>query len=94
MIAPDFNGGAMENIAAITFSERYIRRGPETREHREHIANVLLHEMAHQWFGDLVTMKWWNGLWLNESFATYMAYLALVNATEFKEAWSLFKMVM
>lgn len=91
VIAPDFNGGAMENIAAITFSERFIRRGQETRSNRENLANVILHEMAHQWFGDLVTMKWWNGLWLNESFATYMAYLALANATEFKDAWMSFQ---
>ena len=87
LIVPDFNSGAMENIAAVTFAERYIVRGEETRENRERIANVLMHEMAHMWFGNLVTMKWWNGLWLNESFATYMAYKALAHGTEFKEAW-------
>lgn len=87
LIVPDFNGGAMENVAAVTFSERYLIRGEETRKNRENLGNVILHEMAHMWFGNLVTMKWWDGLWLNESFATYMAYTAMVKATEFKESW-------
>ena len=90
IIVPDFNSGAMENVGAVTFSERYIKRGSYTIEERERIASVVLHEMAHMWFGNLVTMRWWNGLWLNESFATYMAYLAATESTEFTQAWHSF----
>ncbi len=90
IIVPDFNSGAMENVAAVTFSERYIKRGDYTMEDRERIAYVIMHEMAHMWFGNLVTMRWWNGLWLNESFATYMGYLALTESTSFKRAWHSF----
>jgi aminopeptidase N len=87
VIVPHFNAGAMENVAAVTFSERYLRRGVVTRQDRRALASVILHEMAHMWFGDLVTMDWWNGLWLNESFATYMATLAMANGTEFTDEW-------
>ena len=87
IIAPDFTAGAMENVAAITFSERYISRSTPTTEDRRDIASVILHEMAHQWFGDLVTMKWWNGLWLNESFATFMSAKSLDEATDFQGSW-------
>ena len=87
VIVPHFNAGAMENVAAVTFSERYLRRGVVTRLDRRAIASVILHEMAHMWFGDLVTMDWWNGLWLNESFATYMATLAMAGGTEFTDEW-------
>ena len=90
VFVPEFNAGAMENVGAVTHSERLIFRDPPTDTQRLGRAEVVLHEMAHMWFGDLVTMRWWNDLWLNESFATYMAYLALVNATRFTTAWQAF----
>ncbi len=85
LIVPDFNAGAMENVAAVTFTERLVSRGTKTEKERRRLANIILHEMAHMWFGNLVTMDWWDDLWLNESFATYLASLAMSRNTEFKD---------
>src|SRR5579875_724666 len=75
---PEFAAGAMENWGAITFREIYLSIGPSTSSSSyKSIAEVIAHEIAHQWFGDLVTMEWWNDLWLNESFATFMSYKAI-----------------
>jgi aminopeptidase N len=87
ILVPDFDEGAMENAAAITFTENFIYRTRKTQRDHMHRSNVILHEMAHQWFGDLVTMKWWNGLWLNESFAEFMAAWAVDESTHFKGSW-------
>jgi aminopeptidase N len=87
LIVPEFNIGGMENAAAVSFSEGYVQRQASNREQRENRADTILHELAHMWFGDLVTHDWWNGMWLNESFATQMAKLAMVETTEFAGQW-------
>jgi aminopeptidase N len=80
----------MENAGAITFTETYVFRSKVTEAIKERRVVTILHELAHMWFGDLVTMKWWNDLWLNESFAEYMSTFAVAEATEWKQAWTTF----
>jgi aminopeptidase N len=90
LFVPEFKEGAMENAGCVTFLEDYIFRSRVTDFAREARAETILHEMAHMWFGDLVTMRWWDGLWLNESFATWAGTLAEAEATRWRSAWTTF----
>ncbi|MGW0863795.1 aminopeptidase N [Streptomyces sp. NPDC002611] len=85
---PEFNAGAMENPGLVTFRDEFVYRSAVTDTERQTRAMVIAHEMAHMWFGDLVTLKWWDDIWLNESFAEYMGYQTLTEATRFTDTWT------
>lgn len=90
VFVPEYNMGAMENPGAITYVERYVFRSEVSDAIRERRDLTILHELAHMWFGDLVTMRWWDDLWLNESFAEYASTLCSAEATRWSDAWVTF----
>jgi aminopeptidase N len=90
LFVPEFNAGAMENAGAVTILEDYVFRSKVTDAAYERRAETILHELAHMWFGDLVTMRWWDDLWLNESFATYASVICMSEATDWTNAWTTF----
>ena len=88
LYVPEYNMGAMENAGCVTLRDEYLPRSRQDKAFYEFRCSVILHEMAHMWFGDLVTMKWWDDLWLNESFAEWACYHAAVENTAFTESWT------
>jgi len=90
IFTPEFNAGAMENVGCVTFTESYLFRSKVTEAVVERRAGTILHELAHMWFGNLVTMRWWDDLWLNESFADWAATTSTAEATRWVDAWTTF----
>ncbi len=88
LYVPEYNMGAMENAGAVTLRDEYLPRSRQPRSFFEFRCSVISHEMAHMWFGNLVTMRWWDDLWLNESFAEWACYYAEAEATDFDDAWT------
>ena len=90
IFCPEYNMGAMENAGCVTIRDEYIFRSAASHYQYERRADTILHELAHMWFGDLVTMQWWDDLWLNESFATWSAAMSQAGATKYTTAWVTF----